>query len=236
MTVDIVIRTYSKDIEWLNYALRSIHKYVTGYRHVIVAIPSEDVKLLRHLSAEKVVGVADLQDGYLGQQMTKMQAWKLTNADAIVFWDSDVVATCPIDIRSEYFYGDKIIRYKTRYSSLGSACPWQPIVAKSVGFTPEWEYMRRMPLVYWRSTLEKCEQSMVDLHVCSLEHYINAQPYRSFSEFNTLGAFSEARDPDGYLFVDTESIDMPPCKVDQCWSWGGITDEVRCKFATYGLE
>lgn len=236
MHVDIVIRTYSKDIEWLNYALLSIHKYVTGYRHVIVAIPSEDVKLLRHLSAEKVVGVSDLQDGYLGQQMTKMQAWKLTNADAIVFWDSDVVATQPVDIRSEYFEGDKIIRYKTRYSSLGSACPWQPIVAKSVGFTPEWEYMRRMPLTYWRSTLEKCEQFMVDLHGCSLEYYINSQPYRSFSEFNTLGAFSEARDPEGYLFVDTESIDMPPCKVDQMWSWGGITDEVRAKMAAYGLE
>ena len=34
---------------------------------------------------EKVVGVHDLEDGYLGQQLTKMQAWKMTDADAVVF-------------------------------------------------------------------------------------------------------------------------------------------------------
>lgn len=230
---DIVIRTYSKDIEWLNYALRSIHKYVTGYRHIIVAIPYEEVHLLRHLTAEKVVGVADLDDGYLGQQLTKMQAWKLTNADAILFWDSDVVATRPINVRTEYFQCDRIIRYKTRYTSM--ECPWQPIAARSVGFTPEWEYMRRMPLTYWRSTLENCERFMVDLHGCSLEYYMTTQPHRQFSEFNTLGAFSEAHEQNGYVFVDTEAVHMPENKVFQGWSWGGITSEVKEKLASYGL-
>ncbi len=96
MHVDIFIRTYKNDLPWLAYALKSIHKYVTGHRNIIVAIPMDQVRLLSHLSVEKVVGVHDLEDGYLGQQLTKMQAWKLTDADAVVFWDSDVVATRPV--------------------------------------------------------------------------------------------------------------------------------------------
>lgn len=234
MHVDIFIRTYSKDIEWLNYALRSIHKYVTGYRNIIVAIPTKDVHLLSHLTAEKVVGVYDLEDGYLGQQLTKMQAWKLTDADAIVFWDSDVVATEPIDVRTEYFRDGKIILYKTRYSSLGAECPWQPITAKAVGVTPEWEYMRRMPMVFWRNTLMGCETGIEKRHGMSLERYIASQPHRAFSEFNVLGVFADGATD--YESIDTESIQMPPCKVDQMWSWGGITGEVLGKLRGYGLE
>lgn len=239
MHVDIVIRTYKNDLPWLAHALRTIHKYVTGYRNIIIAIPSDQVGLLSHLTAEKVVGVSDLQDGYLGQQLTKMQAWKLTDADAIVFWDSDVVATRPIDVMEEYFtrtdfppgFGPLRIRlYKTRYSSMEPGqCPWQPITAKAVGFTPEWEYMRRMPLVYWSGTLAFCERFMVKQHGMSLEHYIKTQPHRAFSEFNVIGAFAEAHDPNGYAFIDTESIDMPPCAVTQHWSWGGITPEVQAQ-------
>ena len=234
MHVDIVIRTYHADIPWLNYALRSIHKYVTGYRNIIVCIPTDQVGLLSHLTAEKVVGVHDLPDGYLGQQLTKMQAWKYTDADAIVFWDSDVVATQPIDVRTEYFKDGRIILYKTKYASMPE-CPWQPIVAKAMGFVPEWEYMRRMPLVYWRQTLTRCEDFMIDTHQMSLAAYIEAQPHRAFSEFNVLGAYAEAHASAGYQFTDTESIDMPPCAVDQMWSWGGITTEVRAKMASYGL-
>ncbi len=233
MTIDIVIRTYSKDIPWLDYALKSIHKYVTGYRNIIVTIPTDEVGLLKHLTAEKVVGVHDLQDGYLGQQLTKMQAWKLTDADAIVFWDSDVVATQPIDVRTEYFQDGKIILYKTRYSSLGPACPWKPITEKAVGFPVEWEYMRRMPLLYWVSTLKSVETTLLMHHGISLERYLNAQPHRAFSEFNVIGAFADTFGE--YRVIDTESTHMPPCKVDQMWSWGGITDEVRAKFAAYGL-
>ena len=239
MTVDIVIRTYRGDLEWLAYALKSIHKYVTGYRNIIVAIPIEDVRLLGHLTQEKVVGVHDLEDGYLGQQLTKMQAWKLTDADAIVFWDSDVVATRPIDVWTEYFRDGKIIIYKTRYSSLGDACPWQPITAKALmgaGLPiPEWEYMRRMPLVYWTSTLKGCEEYAVALHGIPLDKYLRNQPHRAFSEFNVIGAFAEFRDAGGYHFVDTESVDMPPCAVDQMWSWGGLTNEVKIKMESYGL-
>jgi hypothetical protein len=236
MTIDIFIRTYQNDLEWLGYALKSLHKHVTGYRRIVITIPKAQRHLLNHLTAETVIGVDDLQDGYLGQQLTKMRAWKHTDADAIVFWDSEVVATQPIDIRGEYFLGGLPIIYKTRYSSMGDQNPWQPIVAKAVGFTPDWEYMRRMPLLYWRDTLMSAEAYIVALHSMSLEYYIRSQPYRSFSEFNVIGALAEAEERDRYAFIDTESVEMPANKADQMWSWGGITPEVKAKLSAYGLD
>jgi hypothetical protein len=240
MTIDIFIRTYDKDLEWLSYALKSIHKYVTGHRRIIIAIPQGQGHLLSHLTQETIIEVEDLPDGYLGQQLTKMQAWRHTDADAVVFWDSDVVATRPIDVRGEYFKDGRIILYKTRYSSINGmsmppVCPWQPITAKAVGFVPEWEYMRRMPLVYWTNTLQMCEAVMEATHRTTLDRYLTAQPNRAFSEFNALGAFAETHNEPGYLFTDTESVDMPPCAVDQMWSWGLITDEVKSKLIDYGL-
>ena len=95
--------------------------------------------------------------------------------------------------------------------------------------------MRRMPLVYMTSTLAACDDFMTRLHHATLASYLHAQPHRAFSEFNALGAFAEAHEPDKYAFIDTESIDMPPCAVDQMWSWGQITDEVMEKMRAYGL-
>lgn len=226
MTTDIVIRTYVNDLKWLEHSLRSIAKYVSGHRQIIVCIPVGQGHLLSHLTAEKVIEVPDLSDGYLGQQLTKMQAYLYTDADAVIFWDSDVIAAQPIDVKAEYFHGDRPIMYKTRYTSM-QGNPWQPITTKAVGFTPEWEYMRRMPIVHRRDTLLMCDAFMRNLHGMPLAQYIAAQPLRSFSEFNVLGAFAEAHVPDRYHILDTEAIDMPPNKIEQFWSWGGLTNDIQ---------
>lgn len=221
MIVDIVCRTYSKDLPWLEHALRSIQMHVTGYRHVIVAIPN--AKLLAHLTVEKVVQVEDLADGYIGQQLTKMEAWRYTDADAVVFWDSDVIACEKVDV-SEWVVSGKPLIWKTRYAQ--TETPWQPITEKAVGFAVEWEYMRRMPLVYRTDTLRNCCEYMEGLHRKTLKDYLKLVPHRAFSEFNAIGAYAEKYEADKYDFRDTDGADMPVNKVRQFWSWGGLTDEV----------
>jgi hypothetical protein len=230
MTTDIFIRTYEKDLGWLAYALASIQKYVTGYRNIVITIPKGQEHHLAHLTAETVIAVEDMEDGYLGQQLTKMEAWKYTDAEAVLFWDSDVIATEPIDIRQEYFKGGKPILYKTRYSSL-PGCPWQGITQKAVGFKVDWEYMRRMPILH----LSDCIVDAGLLIPMPLDKYLEQQPHRAFSEFNVIGAAVELYSPDKYAILDTEAIDMPPNKVFQGWSWGGITPEVLAKFKEAGL-
>lgn len=226
MTTDIFIRTYHKDIEWLNYALASIHKHVTGWRKIVITIPHGQGHLLSHLTAETVVEVEDMEDGYLGQQLTKMEAWKYTDADCVLFWDSDVIATEPIDIQQEYFKDGKPILYKTKYSSL-PGCPWQGMTEKAMCRPVQWEYMRRMPILHLSDCLVDACLLVQTAQGLPLLTYLEQQPHKAFSEFNVIGAFAELNMADQYTILDTEAIDMPPNKVYQGWSWGGITPEVR---------
>jgi len=234
MQVDIFIRTYHKDLPWLDYALKSIHKHVTGYHRIIVAIPEGQGHLLSHLTTETVIEVPDLEDGYIGQQLTKMEAWRYTDAECVLFWDSDVVAKGPIDIHQEYFKEGRPILYKTRYTSI-LGTPWQAITAKAIGFDVEWEYMRRMPIAHQTASLGDCCAYIESIHDAALCDYLTAQPLRQFSEFNAIGAFVAEFQFKDYAIIDTDSIDMPPNKVEQFWSWGQITNEVRQKLHTIGL-
>jgi hypothetical protein len=221
MTTDIFIRTYHKDIEWLNYALASIHKHVRGWRNIVITIPHGQSHLLSHLTAEQVIEVEDLEDGYIGQQLTKMEAWKYTDADCVLFWDSDVLAKEPIDIHAEYFKDGKPILYKTKYSSL-PGCPWQAITEKALGVSLGWEYMRRMPIIHRRAALRDTVEFIEDAQGVSLRTYLDAQPHKAFSEFNAIGAIVDLLHMGEYTIIDTESIDMPHNKVEQFWSWGQI--------------
>ena len=217
MNVDIFIRTYEKDLEWLKYALKSIRLHVTGYRNIVITIPDE--RLIAKSSDYVVIQVEDLKDGYLGQQFTKMNAHLYTDADAVVFWDSDVMACEPVDV-SEWFYNGKPIVYKTSYNSIDT--PWKPITEKVVGFSVEWEYMRRMPLVYFTDTIAASSKWIENKHKVTLRKYLNSQPYRTFSEFNAIGAYAEKFEGHRYEFIDTETVELPKNKVHQFWSWSGL--------------
>jgi hypothetical protein len=231
MHVDIFIRTYHKDIEWLKYALASIHKHVTGWRNIIITIPNGQGHLLSHLTAERVIEVEDMDDGYLGQQLTKMEAWKYTDADCVLFWDSDVVATEPIDIHREYFKDGKPILYCTHYGRL-SGVPWQGMTEKALDITVEFEYMRRMPIIHRHEVISAAVDFMEEVHGASLRTYLEAQPDGAFSEFNVIGAIAQLLYSDDYAIIDTESIDMPPNKVHQFHSWSGITPQAKQRINT----
>lgn len=224
MTTDIFIRTYHNDVRWLDMALKSIHQKVKGYRNIIITIPKGEGHLLKHLTAEKVIEVDDLKDGYIGQQLTKLEAWKYTDADFVVFWDSDVIAAQEIDIQKDYFIDGKPIVYKTLYTSID--CPWQPITEKAVGFNVEYEYMRRLPLFYSTKTLSSVCGHLISVHDMPVQTYLANLPNRQFSEFNVVGAIAEKYYSQFYHFVDTEQVHIEKSKARQFWSWGGITDEV----------
>lgn len=222
MVVDIFIRSYEKDLEWLSYALKSIYKNVTGFRSIIVAVPvGTDTS---KIACPRIIEVGDLSDGYIGQQLSKMESWRHSKAEAILFWDSDTIAYEKLHV-SEFYKDGKPIIYKTKYTSIDT--PWKPITEKAVGFEVEWEYMRRLPLLYFCSTLFNVEQYFNNDKHGSLQQYLKGVKNREFSEFNVIGALAEKFDNDKYHFIDTESVDMPKSKIKQYWSWGGITPEIK---------
>lgn len=222
----LFIRTYSGDLKWLVYSLKSIIKFTTGWDELIITLPEQDVHLMKGfgLTHGKVIGVPSMKDDYVGQQITKLSAHHYTDADIITFVDSDTLFTIPTS-PNDFMLNGKLVIYKTKYSSIES--PWQPITARCIGFPVEWEYMRRFPLSYERSTLSGLEQHIKHTHNgMSLRRFGNSRPYRALSEFNLLGAYAERYQSEIYNFIDTESAELPTARVRQFWSWGGITIDV----------
>lgn len=228
MTVDLFIRTYDKDLKWLIYCLRSISKNLTGYRKIIICIPENQRHLLDNwgLTNEKIVTCPIYNDDYLGQQVSKIYAYEHSDADVIMFVDSDLIFHTPMDV-SEYFKGDQIQSYKTDYSKVDGAICWKPVTEKALGIELKYEMMRRHCFLYYRDTLSGCVDEFKNRTGQELKDYIIEQPWRQFSEFNYVSAYADMIKDPRYNFQDTETIEMPVNKVKQYWSWSNMTHEER---------
>lgn len=222
MSTSIFIKTCRKDLEWLRYSLESIAKYAIGFDEVVVVADRGcHGQIERVLTGrEKVVYVPEWNNGYIQQQYVKLHADGYCSSENILFVDSDVVF---FDYFSEnsFMVGRKPILLKTRYENVGDAQAWKPITEQAMGVKTEWEYMRRMPLIYRRDTITAFRNAFI-----SVVESLKGMAGNSFSEFNCIGLFIELYEPNLYFISDTE-VWMPPTVCKQFRSWDGINNEVR---------
>lgn len=228
--ISIFIRTYHADIKWLNYCLKSIHKNLTGWDEVVICIPAGQEHLLNHLTAERVVVCKNYADDYIGQQISKLEAHNHCKGEYILFVDSDVVFYTGADVR-DYFHDNKPVILYDKYENVGEAICWKPIVEKLFKEDVPFEFMRRAPQLFHKSTLENFAAAFPEI-----EKYAIAQPYRQFSEFNILGFFAWKQEQGNYKFIEAKfttgshenNVDsLPENKSKQYWSWSGLTDSER---------
>lgn len=225
MTTDIIIKTYPGDFEWLTYCLRSIPRFATGFRKTIVMVPFGDIPPTGHL--ETTVNLREHGEPYLFQQNSKLHADAFTDADFLLFLDSDVILTrpvCPEDLTVD----GKVRWLYTPYSSIdsGDGQTWKEPTAKVMMQPVPNEFMRRHPLVVPRWALEGFRHWMWKVHGMSLEHYILTQPGRYFSEWNALGAWLWFYHRDKVAWQNTDE-DLGTTYVHQSFSWGGLNDTIR---------
>lgn len=230
--INIFIRTYKNDLQWLQYCLKSIHKYVTGFNEIVVCIPEDQAHLLKDFNLKNVVICPAYSDDYLGQQISKLNADLYCESDYVMYVDSDCVFTRPFDCNELINNGNPVM-YKTNYERLGNAVAWKPITEKSLNKKDiEFEYMRRLPLMYRSETIADLREYMGLIHGVTMEQYVVSQPFKEFSEFNTLGAFADFFCPEKYEFKNTDDGVEENCLI-QHYSWGGLTDEIREKIEGY---
>lgn len=235
MSTAIFIRSYNKDFEWLSYCVRSIRKFCSGFNEVVLAVPIGHYVQLTDEIKNCVDHIHPVEPrtsrGYLDQQITKLRAHHYTDADQILYVDSDCLFAAPAT--PETFMRDgKPLLLKTAYDVFRShqqrtgekqnVLCWQPITEAAIGFPVAYEYMRRLPILHDVRTLLEVETRyprMID-HIRSIHG-------NGFSEFNALGAVAERYLSDLYHIQDTETEPLPPIVCEQSWSWGGISDEKR---------
>lgn len=230
MSISIFVRTYHRDIKWLNYCLQSIHKNLLGWNEIVICIPTGQESLLSHLTSEKVVTCKIYKDDYLFQQVSKIQANQHCKGEYILFVDSDVIFKPNANVL-DYFYENKPIVLKAKYDSVGEAICWKAPTEKLFKENIDFEYMRFAPQLFHKSTLEMFNDSFHDI-----ENYVMSQPYRQFSEFNALGFYAEKMQNNDYSIIDvTNGVPeyLPKNNAVQKWSWGGISEEIKKELESY---
>lgn len=225
MTTDLLIRSWVNDFEWLTYSLRSIQRFATGFRNVIVVTPNGQIPPTG--SVETVFHVHEHGEGYMAQQVTKLHADAYSDADYFAYLDSDVIFTRPVT-PDDLIENGKVRWLYTPYASIdsGDGQTWKEPTAKVMMQPVPHEFMRRHPLVAPRWALEGFRHWMWKVHGMSLEHYILTQPGRSFSEWNALGAWLWFYHRDKVEWQNTDE-DLGTTYVHQSFSWGGLNDTIR---------
>lgn len=246
-TADIFIKTYPPDWPWFTYCHTSCLKFATGFRriYVVAGAPNHEGMQLRkpvgtgpdwietptEIDFTMEYGMAEPSaDGYLIQQVVKLYADQYTDADFILFMDSDCIFTVPVTPKT-YFTDGKVNWMITPYTKTDT--PWQPMIEKFLGRPVEWETMRRHPQMIPRWLLQAMREFCEKQHNMPLDKYVMSQPYREFSEFNALGAFAYYFHPDKFNWINTERVpaeQWPRLTVLQKYSHDGLTPAIETEF------
>lgn len=224
MTTSIFIKTWRNDIEWLKYCLRSIQRFGSEIDEVIVVADESCRDLMAWIPSivSQLIYVPDWPDGRIQQQAYKLLADTFCKSEFVLFTDSDCLFTTYFSPR-DFFKDDKPVIPKTKYELVGPAQCWKTPTESFLGFDVEWEYMRRLPMLFRRDTLNAIREMHPGWH-----ERLKTVHDSLFSEFNVIGAFAEKYESEKYFFTDTE-VWNPPVVARQFWSWGGFTPEVMAE-------
>lgn len=237
---DIFIKTYHKDFIWLEYLLKSIKKFASGFRKIIIVSDDDGNILPEHFKniiefTLLYVPVPVVNDrhinhgvGYIWQQCIKLSWHKYTDADAIVIFDSDEMLTCPTTPDSFKTDG-KFNWYYRKWEDAGNAiCHKEPVDIFLKMDTP-YESMCITGFYFTLSSTNALEEYLNKLYgTCDIFNIINICKLTSLSEFNAFGNFIYSiKHPDyNYLFNTTGSFNH---NILKSWSWGGVEEEDKVK-------
>lgn len=232
MTTDIFIKTYRHDFQWLQESLKTIRRFWSGHRNVVIVCPERDVQGLRSFATggqEKIVGVKETNDGYIFQQAVKLNAHNYTDADHIVYSDSDCLWKAPT--RPEHFFrGSKPYMLYTRWEDVPEALMWRGGTEHALKQRTPAEFMRRHPLVYPKSVLKKMDAWFIKNHgVPASQLMLRLGRQWRLSEFNVMGSWAWLHDHDAFYWIDTKAQrhEVPEARLDQFWSYEGVTPQIR---------
>jgi hypothetical protein len=214
MSIDIFYKTYHQDKKWLEYSLRSLSKFVTGYRNIVILVPINDKRYFESIVLPEratIQYVKEYGTGYLYQQLCKIQAHKYTDAEFILFSDSDLIFDHPINLQDFIADGKPEILY-TSYDKVGDAICWKEPTETFIKEPQEFEWMRRNALIYHRSTLVNIEK-----YEPNLEYIIMTS--QRFSEYNAIGAYAWKYEREKYNFVNTDTWEYTRPKAIQYHSY-----------------
>ena len=223
--------SYDKDLEWLKYQKQSFDKFCSGYHsYTVVSYPEDNERLQKWLNNEGISSFTsnhskNIKKGYMKQQIIKLHADDFCgDADYIMHVDSDCVFHTK-NKPSDYFIEGKPVMLMTSYEGPtlknDQAYCWKKITEDALGENVEYEFMRRIPLIYPIGLYKELRDFIISVHGKTITEYV--ENGGALSEFNLLGAYCWRYHRDKFYWINTD-ISTPPKEVlRQFWSYGGVS-------------
>lgn len=225
--IDIVIRSYHRDVSWLSLVLRSIELFVTGHRRVIVVAPRSSHPRMNPpaLDGASLLECPDYRNDYLGQQVTKLHADQYTDADIILHVDSDQIFVAACDLSQRLFHRDRL---RMTYDPTGrrpARDGWRRCVEGFFGRPVEWDLATSLPLAVPRHVYAALRGECLSKHQVSITQYAHAARVDHFSETALLRGYVALHEHHRYEWVDaSKDALVPECRT--FWSRAETTTDV----------
>ncbi len=247
----VFIASYPADYCWLIHCLASLKRFSVGFAEPVVCVDENDTasvaEIIRQSYPEAKIVTYSLKpgmSGFMRAQIAMMRADEFCHdADYIYFLGSDCLAHAEFT-PAPYFDEEllPVMLYST-YESMQvhhrDTIPWRGGVHRVLGFMPDNEYMRRLPLIYPKLLFGAMRKHVEKLHGMKFDEYIYIADavFKNTSESNCLGAFAHKYMPSFYRWVDIAGagingayIPKWPSNIGQFWSHGGLDRPMEACF------
>jgi hypothetical protein len=231
--VTIFIRTYKRDVAWLDYCLQSIQKNLKGWDEIVVCIPEGQEHHLRFAKDVRIVTSPVFPNDYVGQQVSKLLCHHYIKGDMVLIVDSDLIFLPGASVQDYLENGKpRILTCKWSVPPDKIAIKWRPIIGKLLGKEPPCSFMKgHGARLFLKSTLQS-----FSAHFPNIEAYARKQPRKEFSEFQFLGFFLYLNEPQNYHLLELTESPMPQYHTRQFWNVDGITKLTVDELAQYNLN
>jgi hypothetical protein len=144
-----------------------------------------------------------------------------------MYLDSDCVLTEPVT-PATFMDGDKPRWLITPWKDCMEVKKhWFHVLCRCLQECPEHEFMRRHGLMIPRWALQAFRDFILATHGIEMPAYVMNVSKHEFSEFNCIGFYLWLHHRDKIAWHDTSILGVPPCPIEQAWSWSEMTQEHR---------
>lgn len=243
--VHILIVTYWKDRPWLEYCLKALKKFCTGFTGTTIAIPRKDFAAFASLKHDYGVTLQiyeEVRGKGMVQHMAKMaEADKLVpeGTDYVCHLDADCIYHTPTT-PADYFTDGKPDYLIRSWESLtdpqskviSDCAQWFAPTASQLGFKPAIYGMCRHPSVFPVGFYKPYRDHISKVHGMPFDVYMvagkNEFP-QDRMDWTAMSAFAYATMRDHFHWIDigAQGAVVPKDRQRTFWSHAGVQDDTR---------
>lgn len=200
-----------------------------------------------YFRGERVYYVKPWPDTYNFHMYVTLLATDFTDAELVMFVDSDLMLVHPASLTDFTEDSKPIIYYEETANLLAHQDPtmkvhcrtWYPIMEKFLGVRPTRDYMAAFPLLYWADTIQGVRRLITQQTGKSVEDALySSTPFKperftshyfTFCDYEILGMWAHLYDPKRYCFRHAGKRSEAKTRLYHSWSqWSDKTrDELE---------